>query len=63
MIDPPIMTSFVKIFLFSMVRPANVPEGAHVQWEIELIDFEMPKVTKQPILIFFFALNGVLELV
>ncbi|XP_057511964.1 peptidyl-prolyl cis-trans isomerase PASTICCINO1 [Actinidia eriantha] len=24
-------------------RPANVPEGAHVQWEIELIGFEMPK--------------------
>jgi hypothetical protein len=26
-------------------RPANVPEGAHVQWEIELLGFEMPKVT------------------
>ncbi|KAK4601126.1 hypothetical protein RGQ29_010629 [Quercus rubra] len=24
-------------------RPANVPEGAHVQWEIELLSFEMPK--------------------
>ncbi|XP_064947156.1 peptidyl-prolyl cis-trans isomerase PASTICCINO1-like isoform X2 [Musa acuminata AAA Group] len=24
-------------------RPATVPEGAHVQWEIELLDFEMPK--------------------
>ncbi|URD80835.1 FKBP-type peptidyl-prolyl cis-trans isomerase [Musa troglodytarum] len=24
-------------------RPAIVPEGAHVQWEIELLDFEMPK--------------------
>uniref|UniRef100_A0A0E0KE38 peptidylprolyl isomerase n=1 Tax=Oryza punctata TaxID=4537 RepID=A0A0E0KE38_ORYPU len=24
--------------------PANVPEGAHVQWEIELLGFEMPKV-------------------
>ncbi|KAA8518968.1 hypothetical protein F0562_016258 [Nyssa sinensis] len=24
-------------------RPANVPEGAHIQWEIELLDFEMPK--------------------
>uniref|UniRef100_A0A0D3FIU2 peptidylprolyl isomerase n=1 Tax=Oryza barthii TaxID=65489 RepID=A0A0D3FIU2_9ORYZ len=23
--------------------PANVPEGAHVQWEIELLGFEMPK--------------------
>ncbi|KAH0459542.1 hypothetical protein IEQ34_012356 [Dendrobium chrysotoxum] len=24
-------------------RPANVPEAAHVQWEIELLGFEMPK--------------------
>ncbi|XP_061376352.1 peptidyl-prolyl cis-trans isomerase PASTICCINO1 [Gastrolobium bilobum] len=24
-------------------RPLNVPEGAHIQWEIELIAFEMPK--------------------
>uniref|UniRef100_A0A7N2M4E4 peptidylprolyl isomerase n=1 Tax=Quercus lobata TaxID=97700 RepID=A0A7N2M4E4_QUELO len=24
-------------------RPANVLEGAHVQWEIELLGFEMPK--------------------
>ncbi|TYJ96223.1 peptidyl-prolyl cis-trans isomerase PASTICCINO1 [Cucumis melo var. makuwa] len=24
-------------------RPANVPAGAHVQWEIELLGFEMPK--------------------
>ncbi|CAL1356551.1 unnamed protein product [Linum trigynum] len=24
-------------------RPVNVPEGAHVQWEIELLGFEMPK--------------------
>ncbi|WCJ19171.1 FKBP-type peptidyl-prolyl cis-trans isomerase family protein [Euphorbia peplus] len=24
-------------------RPANVPEGAHIQWEIELVSFEMPK--------------------
>ncbi|KAE8099302.1 hypothetical protein FH972_017293 [Carpinus fangiana] len=24
-------------------RPANVPEGAHVVWEIELLGFEMPK--------------------
>ncbi|XP_002528185.2 peptidyl-prolyl cis-trans isomerase PASTICCINO1 [Ricinus communis] len=24
-------------------RPANVPEGAHIQWEIELLGFEMPK--------------------
>ena len=27
-----------------MIRPANVPEGAHIQWEIELLGFEMPKV-------------------
>ncbi|KAJ0088235.1 hypothetical protein Patl1_31761 [Pistacia atlantica] len=25
-------------------RPENVPEGAHIQWEIELLGFEMPKV-------------------
>lgn len=24
-------------------RPANVPEGADIQWEIELLGFEMPK--------------------
>ncbi|KAG0466466.1 hypothetical protein HPP92_018046 [Vanilla planifolia] len=24
-------------------RPSNVPEGAHVQWEIELLGFETPK--------------------
>ncbi|CAK9151421.1 unnamed protein product [Ilex paraguariensis] len=24
-------------------RPANVPEGAHIQWEIELLDFETAK--------------------
>eukprot|EP00268_Persea_americana_P025742 TRINITY_DN2509_c0_g1_i1.p1 TRINITY_DN2509_c0_g1~~TRINITY_DN2509_c0_g1_i1.p1 ORF type:complete len:628 (-),score=137.29 TRINITY_DN2509_c0_g1_i1:676-2559(-) len=24
-------------------RPAKVPEGAHVKWEIELLGFEMPK--------------------
>ncbi|KAK9158926.1 hypothetical protein Scep_005500 [Stephania cephalantha] len=24
-------------------RPAGVPEGAHIQWEIELLSFEMPK--------------------
>ncbi|XP_028786005.1 peptidyl-prolyl cis-trans isomerase PASTICCINO1 [Neltuma alba] len=24
-------------------RPANVPEGANIQWEIELLGFEMPK--------------------
>ena len=30
--------------LFHVIRPANVPAGAHVQWEIELLGFEMPKV-------------------
>ncbi|PKA52691.1 Peptidyl-prolyl cis-trans isomerase PASTICCINO1 [Apostasia shenzhenica] len=24
-------------------RPSNVPEGAHIQWEIELLDFETPR--------------------
>ncbi|ESW17565.1 hypothetical protein PHAVU_007G249700 [Phaseolus vulgaris] len=24
-------------------RPSNVPEGAHIQWEIELLSFETPK--------------------
>ncbi|KAL9374251.1 hypothetical protein Peur_033871 [Populus x canadensis] len=24
-------------------RPAKVPEGAHIEWEIELLGFEMPK--------------------
>ncbi|KAK3018976.1 hypothetical protein RJ639_003395 [Escallonia herrerae] len=24
-------------------RPSNVPEGAHIQWEIELVGFETPK--------------------
>ncbi|KAJ6300002.1 hypothetical protein OIU76_020904 [Salix suchowensis] len=24
-------------------RPPNVPEGAHIEWEIELLGFEMPK--------------------
>ncbi|KAF9665135.1 hypothetical protein SADUNF_Sadunf16G0090600 [Salix dunnii] len=24
-------------------RPTNVPEGAHIEWEIELLGFEMPK--------------------
>lgn len=33
----------IQNFLF-IIRPSNVPEGAHVQWEIELLGFEMPKV-------------------
>lgn len=28
----------------NMIRPDNVPSGAYVQWEIELLDFEMAKV-------------------
>ncbi|PWZ57196.1 hypothetical protein Zm00014a_017530 [Zea mays] len=32
-----------RIIYFCCNRPANVPEGAHVQWEIELLGFEMPK--------------------
>lgn len=31
-------------FFPHIIRPANVPEGAHIQWEIELLGFEMPKV-------------------
>ncbi|GAV65465.1 FKBP_C domain-containing protein/TPR_1 domain-containing protein/TPR_11 domain-containing protein [Cephalotus follicularis] len=27
----------------NFARPAGVPEGAHIQWEIELIGFDMPK--------------------
>lgn len=27
-----------------MIRPADVPESAHIQWEIELLGFETPKV-------------------
>ena len=26
-------------------RPPGVPEGAHVQWEIELLSFETPRVS------------------
>lgn len=29
---------------FFFIRPLNVPEGAHIQWEIELLAFETPKV-------------------
>lgn len=45
---PVVNIIFVLIFVlahFSQYsRPANVPEGAHIQWEIELLGFEMPKV-------------------
>jgi hypothetical protein len=37
-------SKYVLIFSSKMVRLANVPEGAHVEWEIELLGFEMPKV-------------------
>ena len=30
---------------FFLDRPPGVPEGAHVQWEIELLGFETPKVS------------------
>lgn len=36
-------------FFPHIVRPANVPEGAHIQWEIELLGFEMPKVISKVI--------------
>lgn len=29
---------------FYVLRPDDVPAGAHVQWEIELLGFEMPQV-------------------
>lgn len=31
-------------FKFLKTRPANVPEGAYILWEIELLGFETPKV-------------------
>ena len=34
------------LILVLLFRPANVPEGAHIQWEIELLRFEMLKVMK-----------------
>lgn len=40
-----------------MTRPANVPEGAHVQWEIELIGFEMSKVFFHPCKIVIFSVD------
>lgn len=48
------------MLLFHVLRPAAVPEGAHVQWEIELLGFEMPKVQINESIgntIFFFILN------
>ena len=41
-----------------MIRSANVLEGAHVQWEIELLGFEIPKVIYKitSFLFFFFFL-------
>ena len=40
-----------------MIRSANVLEGAHVQWEIELLGFEIPKVIyKISSFLFFFFL-------
>ena len=37
------------LFLFK-IRPVTVTEGAHVQWEVELLGFEMPKVIILPFL-------------
>jgi len=34
----------VDILPSFMIRPSNVPEGAHIQWEIELLSFETPRV-------------------
>ncbi|KAG6744183.1 hypothetical protein POTOM_052893 [Populus tomentosa] len=47
-------------------RPANVPEGAHIEWEIELLGFEMPKlielqVTEDTYLEFMFEDNEFLS--
>jgi hypothetical protein len=44
-IGVPFYNGAFRIIFFNCNRPANVPEGAHVQWEIELLGFEMPKVT------------------
>jgi hypothetical protein len=36
--------SYEAFWIYYYNRPANVPEGAYVQWEIELLRFELPKV-------------------
>ena len=44
-----------------MIRSANVLEGAHVQWEIELLGFEIPKVIYKIssfLFFFFFGMRG-----
>ena len=44
-----------------MIRSANVLEGAHVQWEIELCGFEIPKVIYKIssfLFFFFFGMRG-----
>lgn len=33
------------MIVYSPDRPPGVPEGAHVQWEIELLGFETPRVS------------------
>lgn len=43
-------------FFPHIARPANVPEGAHIQWEIELLGFEMPRVISKVILSVMFYL-------
>ncbi|PWA91745.1 FKBP-type peptidyl-prolyl cis-trans isomerase family protein [Artemisia annua] len=37
------LTLMFSFLLYHVTRPANVPEGAYVQWEIELLGFEMEK--------------------
>ena len=37
-------SNFMTEYFPYMIRSANVLEGAHVQWEIELLGFEIPKV-------------------
>jgi hypothetical protein len=36
-------------------RPENVPEGANIQWEVELLEFKMPKVISKTL--FYFSVK------
>lgn len=38
---------FFFFFFFLYNRPVKVPEGAYIQWEIELLDYEKQKVLNQ----------------
>lgn len=42
---------FIGILPPFITRPVNVPEGAHIQWEIELLGFETPKVLLRIVLL------------